>query len=287
MVAADRRCPRRSSAVSVAELGDAADRGEGRRHLVAASGGSQRLERGLDGRGASAGVPSEKRTSARRCRHERLRAVLEASHFSQSAGHEVALRRRSRAASRRRWRDLLLLDGLDGGRARRPRPGWRAPRRACRRAGRSSLGRRSFAAGAEPLDLGQVARWPSRTRRAGWRASRRARGAAAGSPCRRPRARPRAPRSTQRRASSMRRACQAVSAASSDARRRRAPAASPARRPGSRPRPPAARRRCRPPCGSARARSSRASPSSAAVALPLLVEELEGGLRGRGPPPRR
>ena len=157
--------------------------------------------------------------------------------------------------------DLVLLGGDVGRPARSPRRGWPWPRRACRPLGISTSAvlfpRR------ERFELRLVLAPPARTRRAGWRRWRRARGAC---PCRsralRPTRAASRPRSTQRRASSIRRACQAVSAA----KRSAAPAGpglrSLSRAPSRRPPPRAARRRRCPPCaGRGRAASAR-RPSS-------------------------
>ena len=206
--------------------------------------------------------------SWRRRRHSQLLA---------QPGHEVALRRRWPAASRRRWRRSRTSSLISRRRpARSRRPGWPAPRRGGRRRAPRSSASSSPGVGAESRGLVQVgvgllvvaargsrASPPAAAAREGSSVSPACRGRpAAASAIDRPVSSgpPRLPRDLggQDAARPTRRA--RVGCLLEDSHRRRcSPSSALSRSPAI---------RC------ARASSSRASPSTPAVAFPLLVEEV-------------
>ncbi len=254
-------------------LGDAADGGEGRRHLVPRQ-ADRALERGLDGP-AVRGAPSEKTTPGRRCSRTASPSSSRVQ-FSQRRRREVALGVRRHQRLEDVGEHLLLLVGLVTARlGRRDRVGDGDDERSAPRD--LFLGR--LLAGVEPLDLGLVRR--------GLRVLAAQVGECRGerqepaSDARRRRATRAAsmPALGPRRASSMRRACQAVSATRRTAATARAGcfSASKTRTAAS---PPAAPRRCCPAMRWPWARSSRASPSRVRSSASLgVLEVVERGLR--------
>ena len=224
---------------------------------------------------ASSGLPSENETP-RRSVSRKARPPSRTCHFSHSAG--VRLPRPSVASSvSNTFATISSSSVISSVAGVRERTGLARPTTSLPPRGISSAAASPGRARAASPPPGR--RWPSRTRHGGWRASPRATAAWAASrssPASRARA---TPFSAQRPASSLRRACQAVSAASSSALAARAGLASSSKSRAAAAASWSATSTC--PVDALRLRQQQPGLAfESAVTLPFLVEAVESRLRG-------